>query len=255
MSKWKDLNMPLRNFVLSHAIRQEQTSSEIIKALLRILKPKTKTLSNKSSSLSFKNKIDLLYDMEELSNEEYNHILKFMEIRNQFIHNHECSSFIKLGESNPDLTKYLKKYFPNEIQDEEKSLLKSYEQLFIVCQGRLLVMEREFTAGITADYEKYVANQLYNRFDEVIEKAKQKLRENNAKRKLAFIPTLDNGQSSIDSFILALNLTISETRIEILDELEGEKNMTKAFKRKISIDELLKKSSKNEISDKQDKKE
>lgn len=109
-----------------------------------------------------------------------------MEIRNQFIHNHKCSSFSKLGETNPELTNYLKKTF----------------------------------------------SQRHNRGR-----------------------TLDYVQSSIDNFILSLNLTISETRVEILDELEGEENMTKAFKRKISIDELIKKSSKNEISDKQDKNE
>ena len=234
--------MPLRSFVLSHAIRQEQTSSKIIKALLRILKQKTKTLSNKSSSLSFKNKIDLLYDLEELSSDEYNHLLKFMEIRNQFIHNHECSSFIKLGESNSELTKYLKKNFANEKDDEEQSLLESYNQLFIICQSKLLVMEREFAAGILNDYEKYIDHQLYNRFDEVIQRALQHLKEENGKRRFAFIPTQDNPRNHIDRFINSLKLTISQTRTEILDELEGEENMKKAFKRKVTIDEQIRKS-------------
>jgi len=239
MSKWEKLNMPLRTVVLQHSIRQEQTSSEIIKALLRILKSKTKTLGNKSSSLSFKNKIDLLHDLEELTDEEYNQLIKFMEIRNQFIHNHECSSFIQLGGANAELTTYLRKQFPNDEKDEEKSLLESYKQLFIRCQGKLLVMEREFVAGLRTDYEKHMHNQLMKRFDEVIERTKQNWRDNNTNQKFARPFSLNNPETDIESFILSLRLTISQVNGEIIEGLEGEGKMKEVFKRKTTIEELI----------------
>ncbi|MBK9388784.1 MAG: hypothetical protein IPN68_00850 [Bacteroidetes bacterium] len=133
MSKWEDLNITLRIEILTNTLRLEQSASDIIKAILRILKEKTKTLDNKSSSLSFKNKIDILQDLDELTKEAYDDLIKFMEIRNQLIHNHECTSFIKLSETNPEITNFLKKRFSNSITDPEASLYKSYKDLYLSC--------------------------------------------------------------------------------------------------------------------------
>lgn len=66
--------------------------------IIRIPKTDSKTLSNKSSSLSFKTKVDLLYDLDRINKEEYNLLILFMEIRNQFIHNIEATSFEKVFE-------------------------------------------------------------------------------------------------------------------------------------------------------------
>ena len=65
MEKWTSLNMELRSFVISRVLRLEQTSSSLMKTILRLFKDDLKTLGNKSSALSFKSKIDLLYDLEE----------------------------------------------------------------------------------------------------------------------------------------------------------------------------------------------
>lgn len=60
---------------------------------MNIRKPDKKTLGNKSSSLSFKNKVDFLYDLDRIRKDEYNKLILFMEIRNQFIHNKDAISF------------------------------------------------------------------------------------------------------------------------------------------------------------------
>ena len=72
--KDKDYNSMLRAHILVCSIREEEAASEVLKSLLRLVKPETKTLDNKSSSLSFKNKIDLLYDIDDLNKEEYTKI-------------------------------------------------------------------------------------------------------------------------------------------------------------------------------------
>ncbi len=87
MVREKTYNEALRSRVLICSIRAEDSASDILISLLRRVRPDSKTLGNKSSSLSFKNKIDLLYDIDDLTKEEYTSMLKFMEIRNQFIHN------------------------------------------------------------------------------------------------------------------------------------------------------------------------
>jgi hypothetical protein len=94
MQQWKPLNMKLRSSVIGQVLRLEQTSSSALKAILRLFKEQSKTLGNTSSALSFKSKIDLLLDLEEISKTEYSHLLKLMEIRNQFAHNPNAISFI-----------------------------------------------------------------------------------------------------------------------------------------------------------------
>ncbi len=239
MSKWKKLNMELRNEILEQSIRLEQSSTGIIKAILRILKDKTKTLSNKSTSLSFKNKIDLLYDLDELCKTEYTNLLKFMEIRNQFIHNHEFNSFSELSTDFPDLISYLKKTFPNDEKEEEKSLQKSYNELYTTCQGKLLVLEIEYVKGIKKDYEQYVAYEIDKRFDELIVKAKSNYDKPNIR--LPIIPMFyESAQENIDSFVLAFKIEKSIMASEILGNIDQEGNIDAAFKRKVSLEELIK---------------
>ncbi len=84
--------------VLTKSLEIENALSDVIKAIIKIPKIDTKTLGNQSSSLSFKTKADLLYDLNRISKEEYNRLILFMEIRNQFIHNIDADSFIKVFE-------------------------------------------------------------------------------------------------------------------------------------------------------------
>jgi DNA-binding MltR family transcriptional regulator len=100
----KDYNIELRSYILNLALSVEDLSTLIVKSLLRKVKSNSKTLDNKSSSLSFKNKIDILYDLGDITNDAYNQFVKFMEIRNQFIHNPQCNKFVDLETISSDLT-------------------------------------------------------------------------------------------------------------------------------------------------------
>jgi len=85
-SATRDYNIELRSYVLDLALSIEDLSTEIVKSLLRKIKPNSKTLGNKSSSLSIKNKIDILYDLEDFDKKTYNKLLRFLEIKtNLFI--------------------------------------------------------------------------------------------------------------------------------------------------------------------------
>lgn len=109
-----DKNLSLRTEILDIALNIEQAVNSLLLIFLNIDKEEKKAISNKSGNLSFKNKIDLLIDLDIFNKEEYKQFLLLMEYRNQFLHNIDCSSFVSavtlLG------------------SDKEKSLLK-YDNL------------------------------------------------------------------------------------------------------------------------------
>jgi hypothetical protein len=88
-----DINLPLRSEVLEIALYLEDRVNSLLLTLLFIEKPNRKALSNKSGSLSFKNKIDLLFDLDILKSAEHQNFILYMEFRNQFMHNITCCSF------------------------------------------------------------------------------------------------------------------------------------------------------------------
>lgn len=88
-----DINLQLRSEILYITLNLEHAVNELLLALLLIENPKRKAITNKSGNLSFKNKIDLLFDLDVLISDEHQKFLLLMEFRNQFLHNIECSSF------------------------------------------------------------------------------------------------------------------------------------------------------------------
>lgn len=90
-----DLNLPLRTEILDKALKVEQNINHLLIVYLMLgseVKDR-KAITNKSGNLSFKNKIDLLFDLEILDKDEYKQFLLLMEFRNQFLHNIDCNSF------------------------------------------------------------------------------------------------------------------------------------------------------------------
>ena len=86
-------NLPLRTEILDIALSLEQNVNSLLLIYLSIEIQERKAITNKSGNLSFKNKIDLLFDLEILNKDEYKYFLLLMEFRNQFLHNIECNSF------------------------------------------------------------------------------------------------------------------------------------------------------------------
>ncbi|MCI5196860.1 MAG: hypothetical protein D3919_11670 [Candidatus Electrothrix sp. AW5] len=88
------INRELRINILECAIKLEANINTLLLEFLDIPnKVKKKSLSGKTGSLSFKNKIDLLFDLEIINNDEYGDLLLLMEFRNKFLHDLHCNSF------------------------------------------------------------------------------------------------------------------------------------------------------------------
>lgn len=94
----KELNIELRAKILDMALNLENNINTLIISSLTIENENRKAITNKSGNLSFKNKIDLLYDLDIFNKDEHKLFLLMMEYRNQFLHNIECSSFEKAFE-------------------------------------------------------------------------------------------------------------------------------------------------------------
>lgn len=87
------MNLQLRTEILDIALNLEQNVDSLLLAILLIENPKRKAISNRSGNLSFRNKLDLLFDLYVLNSNEHRMLLLLMEFRNQFLHNIECNSF------------------------------------------------------------------------------------------------------------------------------------------------------------------
>jgi hypothetical protein len=218
--KDRDYNKPLRAYILECSIREEEAASEAIKSLLRLVKPETKTLDNKSSSLSFKNKIDLLYDIDDLNKEEYTNLIKFMELRNQFIHNPNCSSFADLSKEAPEITKFLSTKFKNDIEDAEKSYLESFKQLFMSTLGKLLVLNVEYRKGFTKEMRRYIDAVALNNFDNIFKSAFDLWKEHKEKYATPALPMLlpiGNSEKEISEFKAYLRIAICGEQMKVAD--------------------------------------
>src|ERR1700759_4851657 len=85
-----------RGKILLYSLMFESLTSYFIARLVGIEDHKnSKTLGNKSSSLSFNQRVDFLLDLKVLGSDQRMKLQSFMEIRNQLMHNIEASSYEK----------------------------------------------------------------------------------------------------------------------------------------------------------------
>lgn len=137
-----ELNIELRKEILEIALNIEKMVSDLLILYLNIEKEDRKAICNKSSSLSFKNKIDLLFDLEVFSKDEYGKLLLIMEFRNQFLHNYDCNSFEKAGDflGSDKLRKLLgfDKYL-DENTENDINYIDAYRGLHLSCMDDILL--------------------------------------------------------------------------------------------------------------------
>ena len=135
MEKDIEINLELRSEILEASLNLENAVNELIVALLVIEKQKRKAISNKSGNLTFKNKLDLLFDLDILDSEEHQKLLLLMELRNQFLHNIECNSFVKaINLLGSDKGKKLLKFGnSNESENREYQYKFAFGNLKIEC--------------------------------------------------------------------------------------------------------------------------
>lgn len=128
-SKNKRLN------ILEKSLDLEWLLSNTLSKLFRIENQiESVSFGNKSQSLSFNQKVNLLIDSKAINKTEKRYLRCFMELRNQFIHNKGIDSYNKACIAT-NTTKYLEATFPKYFteNDLETQLANSIEQLYQEC--------------------------------------------------------------------------------------------------------------------------
>jgi hypothetical protein len=124
-----DLNISLRSDILKRALQLESLVNDCLKSFLEIkLTAPTKTLSYKASSIAFKTKIDLLFDISKIDKAQHDGFDKFMNIRNQFMHNVHANSYCFIADHIDGLENWLLKNYP--VNDAEQlKILDGYKDM------------------------------------------------------------------------------------------------------------------------------
>ncbi len=108
----------------------------------------TKTLDNKSSSISLRAKIDLLNDCSKIDKQTYTNLLHIISIRNQFAHNFECDNFEDLPRFIDGIDKPLLKYCPELTNSAEENLkvgfLNMLDQAFQFIRNEFRCVTKEY---------------------------------------------------------------------------------------------------------------
>jgi uncharacterized protein YktA (UPF0223 family) len=161
-----DIGIKIRTNILFNALMVENLTSAFLGRLLGISDVEnSKTLGNKSGSLSFNQKVDLLIEIGALSKDEKKKFQTFMEIRNQFMHNlqaktyQDCFAFLDGKEAF-----LIKLYKPDKTLSKEKQLEFITQEL---CNDVV-----KLTAGLMKKVEEKIKKEVeadqYKDFQKVI---------------------------------------------------------------------------------------
>ncbi len=173
----------LRMYVIQRTILLEKIASLIMKEAWHLPNSEiaTKTLGNKSDSLPFKTKINILFDFGAIDKPQYDDLVKLMEIRNQFAHSYEATSWVKLVEMKPEIGTYLLKEQSKET-DNEKKYQTCYNKLFVKSNDILMELKDTYyntNILIARDYARSIAyNNLSEAFNETLEEMKETVEVN-----------------------------------------------------------------------------
>jgi hypothetical protein len=129
-----ETNIQLRSEVLEYSLNVEDLINRLLLFNLGIYidKEMTKSFGNKSP-ISFKNKIDLLYDIDVLTKEEYLALDLQMVFRNKFLHDVNCNSFLNILKLlDNGLKNRFKVYFKDvKMIDNEDACRAAYLNLYL----------------------------------------------------------------------------------------------------------------------------
>jgi hypothetical protein len=126
----------------------ERFSSAALSLLLGIDLKNSKTLSSKSTAFSFKQKLDLLTDINAFDKKDMAKFKTFTEIRNQFAHNFNVQDFESCFSFTTGAENFLKKQYPKiseQDQSHEDYLFALFSTLFTdiinICGGIIETIE------------------------------------------------------------------------------------------------------------------
>ena len=145
------MNIKLKSEILEKSIKIETYLSQILMRLLDIENNDSKTLGTKGSALSLKSKTDLLYDINKIDSQLYKDLIIFMEIRNQFIHNHDTNSYeFVINRVNKE--KRIMEFFSELnfdkdlqifVQEKEVKLKAGFKRFYFSVVERLITTEKK----------------------------------------------------------------------------------------------------------------
>ena len=172
-----DLGLTIRKEVLATSLIVEGLTSAFLSSLLGIKdRTNSKTLGNKSGSLSFNQKIDLLIEIGALSKDHKSKFQAFMEIRNQFVHNLSATTYEKCFEATNGTDKYLLKTYPQATTlSREKQLEFASRQLGNDITQLTVALTKSIEEKIKKDVEINIAKKSQQAFLDSIEQLKTSL--------------------------------------------------------------------------------
>ena len=158
--------LELRKSILEKSLFIEKIASTFLGQFLDIKNIKeSKTLSNKSSSFSFSQKIALLMDMNLLNNTEKKKFDYFMQIRNQFMHNADAKSFVDCMSYLEGIENgLLKLYKPNSKDLKEVQLKYAVEKLSNDVLGLMIDLLDKLKEKWKKDSEKIAYKESFEAF-------------------------------------------------------------------------------------------
>lgn len=161
--------------VLNYSLTLEMaTSSQLAEIFDRDFKD-TKSFGNKSTSLSFNQKMYLLMDFEAIEKDDKVKFDALMNIRNQFLHNQDKTYQYACNAIEGLENKFKKLYQHNFIDEDdiEKSLEKCIDNAVYDCLEILVFMEGGFKTKTENEYQlkeyKCVKDNIDVKFDELVD--------------------------------------------------------------------------------------
>jgi hypothetical protein len=182
-------NIELRKNILSYALTIEHLVNELILMYLAILNKSTRSFGNRSGSLSFKSKIDLLYDIEVLTKQEHADLELLMVFRNQFLHNLSCNSFsVAVTLFDRGIEKRLLSFSKDGTDSDDESRYSSaYGELYYHClkiignkiaRRKQIISNKSRVLTEPMEHSIFYIDVLFNFFDELLEKCMPQYSEN-----------------------------------------------------------------------------
>lgn len=126
-----NIGIEKRKFILTISLLVEDFTSLFLSGLLDIENyQKSKSFGNKSSNLSFSQKINLLIDIGAMEDDDRKKFITFMEIRNQFMHNLDANNYENCFKHLDGKDKFILKLYPQDNgNSNETKLEKATEEL------------------------------------------------------------------------------------------------------------------------------
>jgi hypothetical protein len=158
-----------RKFILSISLLVENFTSIFLSRLLEIDEHKKSiSFGNRSSSLSFNQKINLLIDIGAIQAEHRSKFQTFMEVRNQFMHNIESDTYEKCYDFLEGKDKFVLRIYS---QDSKLSIEEQLEKATEELAGDVLEMSAELYEKVKEKIEKEVRLDMLEKTQPVLLKA------------------------------------------------------------------------------------